>query len=241
MSIQHLPKVLATAAMGGLLAVAASSAFAQQTADLSITGTIIPTPCTVNVDGNSAANFGAIQPASSQAGDDYRVVGDTGSAMSMVVQCPANRKVSFTVLDGLAGSAVTDAGLRDLLKTISPTAPDANQVFGLGTVTVNGKTINLGAYSLETLAAGSAQIGTATSAAIRSQDGTSGWERTNFYGADGATYATNRAPDMANGPVAAQTVRFPMRLRAAVNKPSELQQADEIKLQGEAVFTVKYE
>ncbi|WP_296224484.1 DUF1120 domain-containing protein [Ralstonia sp. UBA689] len=228
MQIQTLPKAWMVAAFGSLFAVSALSAFAQDTADLAVKGTIVPAACSASFTGGDTVDFGTIKVIDLPA-DDYHFLGEKTTALN--VDCAAKKQVTFSITDSQAGTEITNAKMYTALGNATLSA---RHILGLGTVSVDSKAVNLGSYSI--------------SSSSREVDGQVG---TNMHSSDegltwgsGTTFLTkDRVFSVGDGKVLAtgKSFKFPLKINAALNLGSELQVAQDTRINGEAVFSIKYE
>ncbi|KHK53545.1 hypothetical protein PI87_17020 [Ralstonia sp. A12] len=238
MPIQNLLKASALAtALSGLLVT--TSAFAQQTpqtADLSITGTITPAPCTASFANNGEIGFGTIDHANFLAlPNQYYYMGEKNISLS--VACPASRTVQFSVQDlqsasSLGKAAGFEAGLGD-------GAAD-EEYYGLGTARVDGKDVKLGAYTINYSVP---RVDGAPRNMIISADGQN-WSRdaSGLVMNNLLTYAVAADDTGAAVPMSGKNFNFDLLVYGMLNKATELHSvADDIALNGQAVFSIQYQ
>ncbi|MDZ4355436.1 MAG: DUF1120 domain-containing protein [Variovorax sp.] len=219
-----MKKIATLAALVGVAAVMLAPVHASaESAELRITGTIVPTACTPAFAGGGVVDYGTISARS------LNPVGQTTLAeksIQLTLTCEASAMFAFKVLDDRAGTAVTS------LETI-PTYT-ANMKFGLGAS--DGK--NIGAYSMqivkETADEGPTQH-------IHSADGGSIW--TKFAGGltvDGGEIVafSGRAPQLVPGPHASVTADI--RVVAVIDQGSHLPLTQKIPLDGLSTFELVY-
>ncbi|MFP3890261.1 DUF1120 domain-containing protein [uncultured Ralstonia sp.] len=234
MQIQNMRKALVATAVGGLFAMAASSAFAADTAELTVKGTIIPSACTANFAGGGNIDFGTIKIADLKANEFNKLPSQT---TSLTVSCQTAKQVQFTVTDSQDGTAI-DA---------QPFNTGSLSVYGLGAATVDGKQVKLGGYSLV--------LGTPTadgkSMTPIMQNG-SRWQTADFVNHAGYAYGGGEAlynydfwkdafkPSSDGWTATAKVMTYPLTINASLNKGSELQFAEDTKLNGQAVFNISY-
>ena len=231
MQTPNTRKAMIAVATVGLFALGASAAFAQktlQTADMSVTGTIVPAACSANFEGGSVVDFGTIRLIDLPA-NAYHPLGSKNTELNVV--CSSLKRVKFYLTDQQATSRISDATMRTLLG-----ASFENNVLGLGTATVSGKPVNLGGFVILPLAPD--VNGTVRNMAYSRNNGGS-WTNLLTYPlrSDGEQYsAANSAT-----PVTGTSFRFPLRITAALNYGSNLQVAEDTPLNGQALFTIIYE
>lgn len=228
MQIQTSPKALTAIAVAGLVAIGASPAFAQDTADLAVKGTIVPGACAATFTGGDTVDFGTIKVADLPP-NDYVVIGEKKTALN--VSCAAKKQVWFGLEDAKADTAIQTA---KMYSTLSTGVLSARHMLGLGTVSVDSKLVNLGSYTI--------------SSNGRKVDGKVG---TNMLSGDkGQTWSsgvtvltTDRVFSVGDGTTltSGTSFSFPLSIKAALNVGSELQVAQDTKLNGEAVFSINYQ
>ena len=240
MRFNPLTKTLVAAAVAGVASVGASTAFAQmapQTADMTVTGTIVPASCSANFSGGAEVDLGTIRLIDLPDGAYYRIPGEKNIALN--VNCNAGKRVIFSVADLQTTSAITTAGMTTALGSAAGTA----QVFGFGNATVNGSPVPIGSYAIQMLAP--TVDGTARTAIVSTNSGTSwaaaatattAWLNkaltTTAYSA-----GTSGTAAVTNG----QAFQFPLRIVAGLNMGSALQVSEDTKLNGQAIFAISYQ
>ena len=224
-------KLPVAAVVGGWLAMSAATVFAQmtpQTADMTITGTIVPAACTANFDDDGVVDFGTIRLIDLPATGYYRL-GDKYTALN--VSCNANKRVTFSVQDLQSASRIVGGTMQ------SAVSVNGDQyIFGLGTATVNSTAVNIGGYSM-TLSAPT--VDTVARSGIYSNLSGVSWS-------SGAAYLSfNGSVLMTAGngttPVTGRAFTFPLKVTAALNTASSLQVAQDTRLNGQAVFAISYQ
>ncbi|WP_296224485.1 DUF1120 domain-containing protein [Ralstonia sp. UBA689] len=235
MQIQTLPKALMVAAFGSLFAVGALSAFAQDTADLAVKGTIVPTACSASFSGGDTVDFGTIKVAD-LLDSSYHSLGL--KITNLHVQCSSDKAVHIQVSDVQSGTAITDKDMVALFQ-MDPQIGEVN-MFGLGSTTVDGKSIHLGSYTIRSM---NRSVDGLTLNPIYSDDDGVTWVGDNAHMLAAKPSRLNslgRAQDTLT-PVAGKEFIFPLQINAALNHGARLQVAQDVKLNGQAVFTINYE
>jgi len=229
MQLQTISKAVLAAAAGSLFALGASPAFAMDTADLTVKGTIVPAACSANFTGGDTVDFGTIKVVDLLP-SSYNPLGTKDTAMN--VTCSSDKRVTFTITDLESASKIADATMVGLVG-----AANASHVFGLGTATVGGAAERLGGYSLHSTLAGSPTAdGTPQSSIFWNG---AGWANAlGTYDGDG-TWSFSGGSTA--GPATGKSFVFPIRVTAALNRGSALQVASDTPLNGQAMFTIKYE
>ncbi|QHD07254.1 hypothetical protein PspR76_16620 [Pseudomonas sp. R76] len=137
------------ALLGSLLLMSASSAFAVDTADLTVIGTIAPVACTPTFAGGGEVDYGLI-PSSSLSATVATLLATR--TISYTIHCDAPISVGTSWTDGRSGTA----------------SVVNNSNFGLGLQGVN----KIGGYTLRQLTAAATGDGTTVNLVFR--DGTTG-------------------------------------------------------------------
>ena len=234
MQRKHFSIALIAAAIGSLFAGGVSVAFAQlapQTADMSVTGTIVPPACSVAFDGGGEVNFGTIRLIDLPP-NAYHSLGSQNTALR--VSCTTNKQVNFQVRDLQSSSRISDAQMYALLNTGEATN-DAH-MFGLGTATVGSSTVNLGSYAIRSA---NRSVGGTVVGDIYSDNAGASWAGVTMISA----VSTNRLNSAGNGnrPAAGREFIFPLQITAALNYGSRLQVADDTRLNGQVQFSINYQ
>ncbi len=229
----HPAKTLRHALAAAAIMASASTAFAQltpQTADMTVTGTIVPAACSASFAGNGEVDFGTIRLVD-LPDNAYHSLGDRDIALS--VTCSSAKRVTFSIADTQSATAIADAAMYTTLN--ATTANDPIYMFGLGATTVNAVATNLGAYTIQSI--GPVVDGTSR-ARVYSANGGSTWGSYGPFLAHNAWIYTS-----GNGttPVTGTAFQFPLRVTAALNYGSRLQVASDTKLNGQAVFSINYQ
>lgn len=215
------------AVIGGALMITGASAFAADTADLAVTGNIVPSACVPTfVDGN-VADFGTIKTVDLPR-NDYKNVGTR--KLTLNVRCSSIKAVDFNVVDNQAASSLG----ADIAATLG--VANAAHVYGLGTATIDDKSIKLGSYALSV-------------ATKPSVDGKSAEFRyAPYMGAEYTSpalfidHAATRYAAVLQGNAAAKGTEFtfPVTVTAAINKGSLLPLSSDVDLNGSATFSIAY-
>ena len=224
-------KPLVAAAVGGWLAMSVATASAQmtpQTADMSVTGTIVPAACSANFTGGGTVDFGTIRLIDLPA-NAYYSLGDRNTALNVI--CNANKRVNFSVQDMQSASRIVGTAMQTAVSVNSD-----QYIFGLGATTVNSVPVNIGGYSLTVSAL---KVDNVNRAAIYSLNNGSSWNA----GAAYLSFNDSVLVTAGNGttPVAGAEFNFPLKVTAALNYGSRLQVAQDTPLNGQAVFSIRYQ
>ena len=230
MQHQTISKALLAAAAGSLFALGAPSAFAQDTADLTVKGSIVPAACSASFTGGDTVDFGTIKVVDLLP-NSYNSLGSKDTELN--VTCSVNKRVTFSMADAQSASRIADAAM-----VTAVGAPNASTLLGLGTGIANGTTVNLGSYAVQNDApvvdgTGRFNIYSDNRGASWNGGAGKGWTIP-----DGTLFS---AGSDVRTPVNGQVFKFPMTIKASMNKGSELQVAQDTPLNGQAVFTINYQ
>ena len=231
MQRHRVSRFLVATAVGGWAALSAATAFAQQapqTADMKVTGTIVPSACSATFTGGSTVDFGTIRLIDLPANSYYQL-GNRNTALK--VTCNASKRVNFSVRDMQPTSRITGATMQAAIGAIG----DA-YIFGLGMTDVSGTSVSIGSYSL---AISALTVDSVSRSAIYSTNGGSTWtSAAEYLPPDGATLFTAGSGVT---PVAGAEFNFPLKVTAALNYGSRLQVAQDAPFNGQAVFSINYQ
>ena len=222
-------KRLIAAVVGGWFALSAATAFAQQTpqtADMTVTGTIVPAACSARFDGGGVVDFGTIRLIDLQD-NAYTRIGAKDTAL--LVTCSSNLFVYFNLVDLQASTLVSNA---EIAQQAGAPGNNPGYLFGLGTAAVGGTAQKLGAYSIGFVPGKYATVDGSNRNVMLGKPG--GWQVAAAY------YPAPSDLDFAADSGIGRSLIFPMRITAAFNKGSVLQVAQDSPLNGQAVFTIKY-
>lgn len=143
------------ALLGSLLLISATSAFAVDTAPLTVIGTIAPTACTPTFAGGGVVDYGLIPTASLSTTANTTL---PSRPISYTIHCDAPISIGTGWADNRSGSAIDDPSY------------NGYQSFGLG----KQGTANIGAYTVSQDAAGATGDGTAVDLVYR-DNAANGW------------------------------------------------------------------
>lgn len=208
-----------------MLTAASAGAFATDSVDLKIIGTIAPTSCTPTLSGGGIVDFGNI-PAASLSATNFTHLAD--KTTTLTVTCDAPARVAIRTIDNRAGTAVAGA-----------VASSDSNAFGLGTV--NSKQV--GAYELVTVPG--VAHGDGVSVARITSNNLSSWTTHNnmnwAYLVGNNTVALSWAPTGVTTPAAYTTITQDVIVRASLNKTGDLPDLTQaVPLDGLATFSLVY-
>ena len=231
MQTPTMHKAMIAVAAAGLFSLGTSAAFAQQapqSADMTVTGTIVPAACSVDFEGGGVFDFGRARLIDLPANAHYRMGTKT---MSLNVTCASKKRVMVRVLDMQPDSRIVGAEMR----TATGASVDG-QIFGLGMATVGSGSTSLGSYSLTVSAP---KIDGASSALVYTIDNGASWRASlglMSYN-DGAfvTGATGTTP------ITGTRFVFPVTVQVALNYGSRLQVAQDTPFNGQTTIAINYQ
>ena len=212
-----------------LLSLGASAALAQQTpqtADMTVTGTIVPAACSASFEGGGVVDFKTIKLVDLQD-NAYAQIGIKDTALT--VTCSSNLFVSFNIVDLQAGTLVSNA---EIAQQAGAPGNNPGYLFGLGMATVGGVPQKLGAYSIGFVPGKFATVDGSDRFVMLGAPGA--WQRAAAY------YPVPTGQNFAADSGVGRSLIFPMRVTAALNKGSVLQVAQDTQLNGQAVFSINY-
>ena len=216
--------------VAGLFSLGASAALAQQTpqtADMTVTGTIVPAACSVNFEGGGVIDFGRIRLIDLPDRAFYQVGSKT---ISLGVTCSSKKSVMVRVLDDQQTSRIVGSEIRAAIG-----AAVDGQIFGLGQAMVGTTPTNMGGYSLTVSAP---TIDGASSALVYTFDGATWRASTGLMSYNDGAFVTG-----ATGltPIKGTNFVFPITVKAALTYGSLLQVAQDTPFNGQATLAIKYE
>lgn len=211
----------------GLLTVASSAAFAAAapTAELKVTGQIVPAACTIKLGGS--ADYGNLIAAGIKA--DKTTPLDEKD-VSLAINCDAQAKLALSVADNRTGTAPAGLGTGNTILGVS--APADTNFFGLGTS--GGKSV--GGYAVQ-LKITSVDTTTATDVLDSADQRT--WAKSTNSLLDPAK-TVSWAKTGTTDPLIGKDIAGTLAVQAVIDKSSNLNLKNPIKLDGSATLTVDY-
>ena len=219
-----MKKIATLAAIASVAAVMLAPVHANaESAELRITGTIVPVACTLAFAGGGVVDYGTM-PASSLNSTAQTTLPEKSTQLTLTCEAPA--LFAFKTTDERAGTAITS------LQTIPNYLPVGK--FGLGAV--NGK--NIGAYSLQITKATPDQGVTRLLASV---DGGASWPISEG-GMTNNGVKLNAFAGSAAGtvPAAHTSITADIRVVTALDRGSNLPLTQKIPLDGLSTFEVVY-
>lgn len=222
--MKNIFKLCATAA---LVITVTSSAFAADSTDLKVQGTLIMGSCTPSLPSDGVVDFGKI-PVDSLSATDVNQLGQKEITLTMT--CTSPTKMSWSTMDDRTDSVINTHPEIDG-RVFSP--------YGLGFTADN---VPIGSYSIRADNNGEVMIDGAPGQASLSDDNNSNWILVSTGGADmapGGIRSFTFSDSEAN-PVAFTTASDVLVVGAAIQDTTTLGIADDTPLDGQATISVKY-
>ncbi|MDK9607139.1 DUF1120 domain-containing protein [Lelliottia wanjuensis] len=226
--MKNLFKLCATAA---LIITAANSAFAADSTDLKVQGTLIMGSCTPTLSSGGVVDYGKISLGDLKT-DAVNQLGQKQITLTLTCQSPT--KVAWSTQDDQSSSVIDTQPVID-----NNTQPAVTNEFGLGT-TSGG--VNLGSYAI--IAANNSEPNVDGNVGyIRySDDNTATWTDGGIGGAynrnDGSRLMT--FVDASGDPLAFTTASDVLKVGASVQDTTTLAITDDTPLNGQATISVRY-
>lgn len=211
-----------------------TSAFAADSVDVKVIGTISPAACTPTLSGGGTVDYGTIK-ANTLAVDAYTVLDE--KTLDFTITCDAPAKVAIKAVNGRPGTAVSaeSEGVGGAARSpVTLFGDSATFSAGLG---LDGTT-KIGGYGLR-IQDGVTADGSAVGRIFR---GTGSWADNptgDFYGSS-AVRQLSWAPGSSTDPVAFKTLAGKLGVQAYLNKASELDLTKEIQLDGLSTIEIVY-
>lgn len=222
-------------AIFGATALATAPAIAADTVNMTVEGNIIPSACTPTFEGGGTVDFGTFKTVDLPR-NDYKVLGKKD--VNLTIRCPAGKRIYFGVKDNQRASSLGEQ-IADTIGVVTTrdVSSKSNYVFGLGSASIDGKSVSLGSYALS--------VNKQVSVDGNAMDFRYGWNAgSTFEGA--AKSITNdgfivySAKTGALPLPTAKTFVFPITVTAAANKGAQLPLSGDVDLNGNATFEVTY-
>ncbi len=218
------------------LAVIINSAFAADSIDLKVIGTIEPSACIPTLTGGAIIDYGTIKN-SAIAKDDYTAL--PVKTLTFSINCQAPTKVALKSTDLQKESAVIPVGQTGL---DGKTYTDASYyIAGLGAD--NGK--NVGGYGMIMVGSDITIDGTITPGIIFSGDNGAMWgggtsQLGAWMSAGSYNYIYSFSNDGEKTPLALTTLTGTLKTQAYINKGSELDLTQAVHLNGQTTIELYY-
>lgn len=218
-------------AVAAFIISTAHSAFAAETADLKVQGSLVMGSCTPTLSSGGVVDYGKISLASLKT-DAVNQLGSKEVTLTLTCQSPT--KVGWTTMDDR-----TDTVFDTKPEVNGKTAPLPVDEFGLGK-TAGG--IALGSYSIVAGNSGEPLVDGEAGQTGFSDDNAATWNKSStdgsFHRADGARVIT--FVDTDGAPVAFTVASDVLTIGAAIQNTTTLAITDDTPLDGQATISVKY-
>lgn len=232
-----MKKTLLATTLATLTLISTSSAFAADTVDLKVGGSITPAACIPSISGGGAINYGDVK-ANILKKDNYYRMGK--KELDFTITCSNLTKLALTAVNerigSLAGATEDPQGGAD-----SPVVGMPSYTYGLGLA--NGKKI--GGYSIRlndiTYDGKKAAVleSYGTSSTWRRAGGTDN-DRDQLISTNGKLMRVSWAAQGTDTPIAFRALAGTLEVEAFINKGSELDITSIIKLDGQTTLELTY-
>ncbi|MCT2766202.1 DUF1120 domain-containing protein [Enterobacter cloacae] len=215
-------RLLATA-----VALASTSAFAEPTAVMKVTGTMTNPACTAELGNGGVVDFGTISLGELSATSNNHIGEKT---LPVTISCVAPTKVGFSIVDN---RRETNAGISVPLDSSS----SANKIatFGVGTTEAG---VNIGSYAF--MAQNAVADSTTVSIINHNNDWTdTKWNTSTIPRNDGFNILSFANTGTLT-PIAIKTVTFGMMTSLSIQSTGTLAITDDTALDGQATMTLVY-
>lgn len=218
-----MKKTVLALVLAGMATASVSSAFASESVDLKVTGTLIVGSCTPTIPDSASVDYGDVAIAGLNT-TGANALGDRTT--NFTVTCESAMKVGFTTTDDRSNSE----------KTGLATGQDATHTFGLG-FAGESSNIPIGGYNI---ALEAPTYDSNTGSILTSTDNGSTWNVTanaNMVNGGTEVYTVGTS---AGVPVAFKSATFPLTVSASTQGTGILNLIDDTPLDGQATITLKY-
>jgi len=218
-----------------LLATTAS-AFAADSVDVRVIGTIVPAACTPTLSGGGTVDYGTIK-ADTISATDYTVL--PAKEIDFSIQCDAPAKVSIKAVTGRPG---TTAGVTESSQGAAATPVS---LFGMGDIAVVGLGMDgadkIGGYAVR-INPGSVTVDSVAANNLRKSDSATSWTQDAYAGmlfdpnySRSTTWGTSGTT-----PVAFTNLAGKLGVQAYINKGENLDLTKPVNLDGLTTITLVY-
>ncbi|MCX4163082.1 MULTISPECIES: DUF1120 domain-containing protein [Paraburkholderia] len=227
-----MKQIFSRLAVTTTIAVACMGAHAAETADLKVTGRILPGSCDLTLTNGGVVSYGDIV-ATDLSADSYKVLPE--KQIDFSIACTAPMKVSMQFSDAAQGSRVftTAPSGTNLFNTAS------TAVAGLGTNT--GK--NIGAYGVRVVPDTSMTVDKTAVDVVSRDNGAGAWAKSpaGTLIAAAGTRAVSWAPAGQVAPIAGKLFAGKIGVQAVLNKSGDIgPTTDSFNLDGKGTLTITY-
>jgi hypothetical protein len=208
-------------------------AMATTTADLTVTGQIIPATCNISLTGGGVINYGTLSVGGLDPVDSTLItpsMSGTHPKSTMNINCDAPAQIAVNVTDNRAATVNLDV-------LTGGTLPGATveQVFGMG---ADGVGTNIGAFTI-TSTSGGTLVDSAPGRVIESFDGNS-WAHSTGEFNNTANWRMSWASVAGNTPEPIQAIAQELEIQAAVTATENLDTSVPINLDGSVTIELVY-
>ncbi|MBN1085731.1 DUF1120 domain-containing protein [Erwinia aphidicola] len=218
-----------------LLATTAS-AFAADSVDVRVIGTIVPAACTPTLSGGGTVDYGTIK-ADTISATDYTVL--PAKEIDFSIQCDAPAKVAIKAVTGRPG---TTAGVTESSYGAAATPVS---LFGMGDIAVVGLGMDgadkIGGYAVR-INPGSVTVDSVAANNLRKSDSATSWTQDAYAGmlfdpnfSRSTTWGTSGTT-----PVAFTNLAGKLGVQAYINKGENLDLTEPVNLDGLTTITLVY-
>lgn len=207
--------------LASLLLLSTTSAFAVDTAELIVTGTIAPVACTPLFSGGGTVDYGAIPTASLST---TAVTPLAEKTIDFIINCDSPIAIGFHMIDNRVGDAILIPGV------------DTGRVYGLG----KQDGVTIGGYSIAQDASVFMADGNLADI-IATYNLGANWTDTfhEHMPVNGSTIFS-AAPIGGTVPGAYRSLSGKLKIKAAITATNKLDLTESIKLDGLSTLTVRY-
>lgn len=221
-------------AAAALVISTANAAFAADTADLKVQGTLIMGSCTPSLSGGGVVDYGKIS-VKSLSTTDFNQLGTKEVTLSLT--CDSPTKAAWTIVDDRADSAIdTDPVVGN------STTTDPLGEFGLGTTSAG---IKLGSYGVDAMVQPAPTVDGVSGFVGSSVDAGKTWKLVDSAVSGGQATRNDGTrlisySDASGQPVAFTTASEVLQIGASLQNTTTLAIADDTALDGQATISVVY-
>lgn len=233
-----MKKTLLATTLATITLISASSAFAADSVDLKVGGSIAPASCTPTLDNGGTLDYGVIKTDTLKAGA-YTALPDRG--IDLTITCDSKAKIALRGISerkgSLAGFAENSSGVGTVYPSTKLPEMDTSSVTGLGFD--SGKKI--GGYAAKI--APDATIDGQAAVVISQSKTYPSWSLKNSDTEIISAFPGTRVSWAAKGetnPISFKTMVARLVIRAYINEPSSLDLTKPIKLDGLATLELMY-
>ncbi|WP_333011344.1 DUF1120 domain-containing protein [Kluyvera sichuanensis] len=218
-----MKKTVLALVLAGMATASMSSAFAADSVDLKVTGTLVVGACTPTIDNDAVVDYGDVSVADLSA-TAANALG--AQSTNLNIDCESAMKVGFTTADDRSDSEKVDTSMGNTATT----------TFGLGFTDASNATM-IGGYNV---AIGAPTYDSKTGSILTSTDSGSTWSASTSATMVNAGTQIYTVGNALGTPVAFSSAVFPLTVNASTQDTTTLNLADDTPLDGQATITLKY-